>query len=57
MQTDYAFKGDGVLLKERRLCVPHNKALKESILEESNSLTYAMHLRSTKMYRSLKAYY
>ena len=55
-QLDYMFKGDSVLLKEKRLCVPHNKALKESILEETHSSAYAMHPGSTKMYRTLKVY-
>ena len=56
-KIDYAFRNDGTLLKERRICVPHSKALKESILEEAHSSAYAMHPECTKMYITLKAYY
>lgn len=55
--SDYAFRKDGTLVKEKTLCIPRDKVLKESILEEAHSLTYTMHPSSTKMYRTLKAYY
>lgn len=55
--TDYTIRNDGVLLKDKRLCVPHNKALKDSILKEVHSSAYVMHPGSTKMYKTLKAYY
>ena len=40
-----------------RLCVLATGQLKRQILEEAHSSTYAMHLNSTKMYRTLKEYY
>ncbi|KAA0047015.1 hypothetical protein E5676_scaffold68G00720 [Cucumis melo var. makuwa] len=52
--SDYMFRSDRALIKERRLCVPNNRALKESILEEAHNSAYAMHPESTKMYRTLK---
>lgn len=56
-RTNYEFKRDDTLLKENKLCVPYNKALKESILEEDHSSACEMHTRSTNMYRTLKANY
>lgn len=51
-RSDYTFRKDGALLKDKRFCIPQNKALKGSILEEAYSSAYAMHLGSTKMYRT-----
>lgn len=51
------FREDGVLLKDGRSCLPQNEALRDSILKETYSSTYAMHLESTKMYKTLKVYY
>lgn len=56
-RINYVFRSDGALLKEQRLCVPNIKALKESIFQEAHSSAYTMHLGSTKMHRTLKAYY
>ena len=56
-RVDYTFRGDGALMKEKRLFVTNNRALKESIREEVHSSACTMHPRSTKMYRTLKAYY
>ncbi|KAA0053144.1 Retrovirus-related Pol polyprotein from transposon 17.6 [Cucumis melo var. makuwa] len=39
------------------LRVPRDKTLKDQILEEAHSSTYAMHPGSTKMYRTLKKHY
>lgn len=36
--SDYTFRYDDALIKEKRLCIPNNKALKESILKEVHSL-------------------
>ena len=52
--TNYTFRNDDALLKDKRLCVSHNKALKERILEEAYSSAYVMHLGSTKIYRTWK---
>ena len=56
-RSDYAFRSDGTLLKDKRLCVSNNKALKESILEKTHSSAYIMHPGSTRMFRTLRAYY
>lgn len=47
---------DSVLLQGMRLCIPQNKVLKDSIIEEAHSSAYSIHPRSIKMYRTLKAY-
>ncbi|KAA0066092.1 hypothetical protein E6C27_scaffold21G00830 [Cucumis melo var. makuwa] len=57
MRSNYVLKNDGALLKDKRLCVLQKKALIDSILEEAHNSAYVMHSRSTKMYRTLKAYY
>lgn len=46
-RSDYMFRSNGTLLKEKRLHVPHIKALKDNILEEAYSSTYAIHPGST----------
>ncbi|CAL8152810.1 unnamed protein product [Prunus armeniaca] len=54
----YAKRGDGALVKGARLCVPSKNAeLKREIMEEAHCSTYTMHPGSTKMYRTLRAYY
>ncbi|KAA0025874.1 Integrase, catalytic core [Cucumis melo var. makuwa] len=47
-RSDYIFRSDGASLKEMRLCVPQNKAFKESILKEAHSSAYVMHATSTR---------
>ena len=56
-QSDFAIRDDGALVNGYRLCVPATEELKKQILEEAHSSAYAMHLGSTKMYRTLKEYY
>ena len=56
-QSEFAIRDDGALVIGSRLCVPATKELKRQILEEAHSSAYAMHLGSTKMYRTLKEYY
>ena len=56
-QSDFAIRDDGALVIGSRLCVPATEELKRQILEEAHSFAYAMHLGSTKMYRTLKEYY
>ena len=41
----------------QRLCVPDVIELKKEIMEEAHSSAYAMHPRSTKMYRTLRDHY
>ena len=56
-QSDFSIRDDGALVISSRLCVPATEELKRQILEEAHSSAYAMHPSSTKMYRTLKAYY
>ena len=56
-QLDFTIRDDGALVIGSRLCVPTTEELKRKILEKAHSSAYAMHLRSTKMYRTLKEYY
>ena len=56
-RTNFDIRSDGALLKQVRLYVPNDLTLKSAILEEAYSSAYAMHLGSTKMYRTLKEYY
>ena len=48
---------DGTLLYKGKLCVPSVEILKREIMEEAHNSIYAMHLGSTKMYRTLKDNY
>ena len=50
-------RGDGTLVLGNRLCVLDIKELKDEILEEAHSSAYAMHPRSTKLYRTLREHY
>ena len=55
--TKYSLRGDSALMKYDRLCVPIDQGIKDQILEEAYSSAYAIHLGSTKMYRTLKKHY
>ncbi|XP_038885857.1 uncharacterized protein LOC120076160 [Benincasa hispida] len=50
LRTDYQLRADRMLLKEGKICIPKDLALKQAILEEAHSSAYAMHLGSTKMF-------
>ncbi|KAA0049889.1 Retrotransposable element Tf2 [Cucumis melo var. makuwa] len=56
-KLNYSLRGDGVLMKYDRLCVPRDQAIKDQIVEEAHSSAYAMHHDSTKMHRTLKKHY
>ena len=43
-----------MIVKGQRMCVPEYGELKRDIREEAHSSAYAMHLGSTKMYKTLK---
>ena len=47
----------GTLMMGHRLCVSDVGGLKKEIMEEAHSSAYAMHLRSTKMYHTLREHY
>lgn len=44
----------GVMIFERRICVPNIEALKKEILEEAHKFAYSVHPKATKMYQDLK---
>ena len=48
---------DGMLTMKGRTCVPNVEDLRKMIMEEAHYSTYAMHLGSTKMYRTIKENY
>ncbi|TYJ98787.1 putative Gag-pol protein [Cucumis melo var. makuwa] len=57
LEVEFELRTDGAIVKQGRLCVPNISELKNAILEEAHSSAYAMHLGSTKMYRTLKKAY
>ncbi|KAL0553594.1 hypothetical protein IC582_007494 [Cucumis melo] len=57
LEVEFELRTDGTIVKQGRLCVPNISELKNAILEEAHSSAYAMHLGSTKMYRTLKKAY
>ena len=48
---------DEVLTMKHRVCVSNVKDLRRLIMEKAHCSTYAMHLSSTKMYRTIKENY
>ncbi|CAL1394869.1 unnamed protein product [Linum trigynum] len=48
---------NGVLMCQRRLCVPDVVKLRKDILNGAHSVPYAMHPGATKMYRTLKEHF
>ena len=55
--TEVSVKEDGSLYYIDRVCVTNDSELKKSILEETNSGSFAMHPGNTKMYQDLKVLY
>ncbi|KAL4383820.1 hypothetical protein GQ457_15G019280 [Hibiscus cannabinus] len=55
--TDFRFRDEGVLCFKVRIVVPDDSELRRTILTEAHSSPFAMHPRSTKMYRDLKGEY
>ena len=53
----FLVRADGTLMMGHRLCVLNVGGLKKEIMEEAHSSAYAMHLRSTKMYHTLREHY
>ena len=54
---DFSITHDGVLTLSGRFCVPDVDDLRNLIMEEAHCSIYAMHLGSTKMYRTIKENY
>ena len=46
-----------MIVKGQRMCMSEYGELKRDIMEEAHSSAYAMHLGSTKMYKTLKEHY
>ncbi|EOX94106.1 DNA/RNA polymerases superfamily protein [Theobroma cacao] len=52
--SEFRLSDDGTLMLRDRICVPKDDQLRRAILEEAHSSAYALHPRSTKMYRTIK---
>ncbi|CAN6720704.1 unnamed protein product [Malus baccata var. baccata] len=50
-------ESDGMLMQENRMYLPNNEELKKEILDEAHCSAYAMHLRGTKMYHTIRPFY
>ena len=57
ISEDFRITQDGVLTMRDRTCVPSLDDLRELFMEEAHCSAYAMHLGSTKMYRTIKENY
>ena len=53
----FSIAQDGMLTLRGRICVPDVDDLRKLIMEEAHCFVYAMHLGSTKMYRTIKENY
>ncbi|KAI3676199.1 hypothetical protein L1987_85800 [Smallanthus sonchifolius] len=53
-QSEFRVDEHGVIWCGKRLCVPANSALRESLLAEAHSSPFSIHPGSTKMYRDLR---
>ena len=54
---ELSYNKKGILKFGNRLYVPNVEELRREIMEEVHYSTYAMHLGSTKMYKTLKENY
>ena len=57
ISENFSITQEGMLTLRGRICVPDVDDLRKSIMEEAHYFTYAMHPRSTKMYRTIKKNY
>jgi hypothetical protein len=55
--SDFLEDNQGTLWLGKRICVPNQKPIKESILREAHDSTYSIHPGSTKKYKHLKTHY
>jgi hypothetical protein len=55
--SDFSEDSQGTLWLGRRICIPNQKTIKESILKEAHDSAYSIHPGSTKMYKDLKTRY
>jgi hypothetical protein len=56
-RPEFSIQENGMLMYDKRICVPDLPELKKEILEEAHCSPYAMHPGTTKMYRTLKENY
>ena len=54
---NFSISQEGVLTMKSRVCLPDVEDLRKLIMEEAHCSAYAMHLGSTKMYRTGKENY
>jgi hypothetical protein len=55
--SDFSEDSQGTLWLGKRICVPNQKPIKESILREAHDSAYSIHTGSTKMYKDLRTCY
>jgi hypothetical protein len=55
--SDFSEDSHGTLCLGKRICVPNQKPIKESILRATHDSAYSIHPGSTKMYKDLKTRY
>jgi hypothetical protein len=55
--SDFSEDSQGTLRLGKRICVPNQKPIKESIFREAHDSAYSIHSDSTKMYMDLKTRY
>jgi hypothetical protein len=55
--SDFLEDSQGTLWLGKRICVPNQKTIKESILREAHDSAYSIQPGSTKMYKDLKTRY
>ncbi|KAJ0802805.1 putative nucleotidyltransferase, Ribonuclease H [Helianthus annuus] len=53
-QSEFSIDHQGVIWCGKRLCVPDDSTLRESLLAEAHSSPFSIHPGSTKMYRDLR---
>nr|GFC70476.1 retrotransposon protein, putative, Ty3-gypsy subclass [Tanacetum cinerariifolium] len=56
-QIEFRIDDDNVLWQDTRLVVPNDVSLREALLTEAHSSSFAVHPGSTKMYHDLKQYF
>ena len=57
ISENFSITENGVLTMKGRECVPDVDDLRKLIMEKAHCSAYAMHLGSTKMYRTIKENY
>ena len=57
ISENFSITQDGMLTMRSKVCVPDVDDLRKMIMEEAYCSAYAMHLGSTKMYRTIKENY